>query len=295
LNSLNFMQKGCPQMKKLSCRLVLSVLLGIAFVASVVCAEAPGERFPLSKGELYIPSHFTAPEGNTFDMVFHMHGSLQTAEENLYKSGVNAVLIAFDLQRASSVYRNYFSDQTKFGAVLQEALAKLKEKYPDKTPEIGYLCMTAFSAGYAGIREILKDQKYYDQIDAIFLADALHTNYVKGKHVDPDQMKDFMKFALDAAEGKKRFIMSHSRVEPGNYASTTECADYLTSGVGALCEQMSQKNELGMELESKCEKGKFVIYGFKGDAAKDHMSHFYSMYLFLKEADFRQSAAKKDQ
>jgi hypothetical protein len=280
-------------MKKLSCWLVLSLLFGTAFVTSGLCAEAPGERLPLSKGELYIPASFV-PEGNAIDMVFHMHGASQTAEENLYKSGVNAVLIAFDLQRASSVYRNYFSDQTKFQTLLEEALAKLKLKYPDKTPEIGYLCMTAFSAGYAGIREILKDQKYYDQIDAIFLADALHANYVKGK-VDSNQMKDYLKFALDAAEGKKRFIMSHSRVEPGSYASTTECADYLTSGVGALCEQVSQKNELGMEMESRCEKGKFAIYGFKGDSAKDHMSHFYSMYLFLKEADFKQSPAKKDQ
>jgi len=293
LNSLNFMKKGCPHMKKLSCWLVLSLLFGTAFVTSGVCAEAPGERLPLSKGELYIPASF-APEGNTFDMVVHMHGSPQTAEENLYKSGVNAVLVAFHIQGFSSVYREYFSDQTKFGALLQEAQAKLKEKYPDKTPEIGYLCMTAFSAGYAGIREILKDQKYYDRIDAIFLADALHSNYVKGKHVDSDQMKNFLRFGMDAAEGKKRFIMSHSRVEPGSYASTTECADYLTSGVGALCEQVSQKNELGMEMESKCEKGKFTIYGFKGDSAKDHMNHFYSMYLFLKEADFKKSAPRKE-
>jgi hypothetical protein len=280
-------------MKKLSCWLVLSLLFGTAFVPLGLCAEAPGERLPLSKGELYIPSSFV-PEGNAIDIVFHIHGSAQTAEENLYKSGVNAVLVAFHIQGFSTVYRNYFSDQTKFQILLEEVLAKLKLKYPDKTPEIGYLCMTAFSAGYAGIREILKDQKYYDQIDAIFLADALHTNYVKGKHVDPDQMKDFLKFALDAAEGKKRFIMSHSRVEPGNYASTTECADYLTSGVGALCEEVSQKNELGMEMESKCEKGKFAIYGFKGDSAKDHMNNFYSMYLFLKEADFKQSPARKE-
>ena len=42
----------------------------------------------------------------------------------------------------------------------------------------------------------------------------------------------FVRFARDAAEGKKEMVVTHSEVFPGTFASTTETADYLLGRLG---------------------------------------------------------------
>src|SRR6185369_18020691 len=93
----------------------------------------------------------------------------------------------------------------------------------------------SFSAGYGGIREILKQEALFKRIDAIVLSDSLYAGFTGDaaqRKVDPANMEGFLKFAREAAAGRKTFIIAHSSDPVPTYASTTETASYLIEQLG---------------------------------------------------------------
>jgi hypothetical protein len=244
---------------------------------------AQGKRFDLPTGKLFVPDYFK-PESSEIALVVHFHGAAWLAEENLYKARKNAVLVSVHLGAFSSPYRLRFQNQEAFQNILDSALLVLNKEGIVSNPKIKFLCITSFSAGYGGVRELLKVQNYYDRIDAILLADGLHCSYTDSvaRTLDSVQMSGFLRYAKDAAEGKKVFVVTHSQIFPGNYASTTETADYLINGIGAMRTPASGLNERGMFRTSVCEVKGFRLYGFEGETGPDHLDHFYGTWLFLK-------------
>jgi len=257
------------------------------------CSSSPperiarGEHFDLTVGKLFLPDYFE-PHGSEVDLVVHFHGTSWVAEENLYRSRKNAVLVSVHLGTLSSPYRLYFQNQEAFQKILDTTLQVLNDHGIVRNPEIHFLCITSFSAGYGGVRELLKVAKYYDMINAILLADGLHCNYADSiaHTLDENQMAGFLRFARDAAEGRKIMIVTHSQIVPGNYASTTETANYLINGVGGSRVAVSDTNELGMHYTSRCDVKQFHVHSFTGETGKDHMDHLYGIYLFLREIPF---------
>ncbi len=269
--------------RRLSRPLLFVAMAALLFLVSR--AGAQDRRYTLTTGQLYIPAAFQ-PEGNTFPLVFHLHGSATVAEQNLISSGKTAVLISVHLGSLSSPYTTYFSNSANFQAILDEARGKLAEAFPGTTPQWGNIMLTSFSAGYAGVREILKTPAYVSQIGAIVLGDSLYAGYVTGNQPNPAQLADFLSYAQEAAAGRKWFLFSHSKVLTYTYANTEECANYLIAGLGAARVAASGTNERGMTLESKCEMGRFAVYGYTGATADDHMDHFYALYLLMRQVDF---------
>lgn len=263
---------------------VVVIGLGCLGTRSAWC-EPAGERIELATGELFIPETFQ-PDSDAVDLVFHMHIAPWAAEESLVKTGKNAVMIAVHLGSFSSPYQNYFSQPERFTDLVDEAFAKLNQRYPGRNLKLGYLCVTAFSGGYGGARQLVSFPDIYNRMNALILLDCPHTSYVDGGKVSPEQMEGFLRFACDAKAGKKTFIMTHSQIVPGNYASTTECADYLIANLDGRRIPAGGTNEVGMELASKYEFGHCHILGYTGDTKQDHMKHFYAMYLWLERLDF---------
>jgi hypothetical protein len=50
--------------------------------------------------------------------------------------------------------------------------------------------------------------------------------------VDTELMAGFVRFAREAAAGRKAMLLTHSAQVPEGYASTTETADFLIAAVG---------------------------------------------------------------
>ncbi len=265
-------------------------LMSLVSLLLLSCSSSPSERiargieFDLGIGKLFVPEYFD-PHGSEFDLIVHFHGAAWLAQENLCRSQKNAVLVSVHLGALSSSYRLYFQDQEAFQKILDTALQLLDEHRVVSNPKIHFLCITSFSAGYGGVRELLKVARYYGMIDAILLADGLHCNYADSvaRTLDENQMAGFLRFARDAAEGRKIMMVTHSQIVPGSYASTTETADYLISGVGSSRITVSNTNERGMHYTSRCDVKQFHVHGFSGETGNDHMDHLYGMYLFLRE------------
>ncbi len=207
-------------------------------------------------------------------------------QDAFIKTNINGILITIHLGMFSGPYRITFSDSNFLQTILDEALERIKEnKGIDFSEKRLNIFFTSFSAGYGGIREILKYEKYYDKIKGIILLDGLHTDYVeteKGKVVNPIQMKDFLRFARDAVNFKKHFIVTHSEIIPEGYSSTTETAKYLIDSTATEIIFAERLYDNDFVQEYYAFNGYFRVFGFYGDKAADHMKHFYNLDKFLR-------------
>jgi hypothetical protein len=249
---------------------------------------ATNQRYSISTGQaqLFIPGYFI-PDGDNIDVMFHMHGAYSTVENNLLTAGKNCVLINVTFNGLSSVYQSYFSNQTIFKTILDSAMAKLQSLGYAANPRVRFLCVSAFSAGYGGVRELLKSNSYYTTINALCMQDCPNAGYYPAAPtVNPAHMAEFLQFSKDAVLGSKTYFMSHSEILPGTYAATSETAEYLIVNVGTTRQPYSGTNAYGMVYHSKTEWNKFYIHGFAGNQAEDHNNHLRAAYLFYDYIKF---------
>ena len=138
----------------------------------------------------------------------------------------------------------------------------------NQPPVIRRLTVASFSAGFGGVRELLKCESHYRRIDALVMADSIYCGYVgptEERRVDPSLMAGFLRFARDAAEGRKVMVISHSDLVPGTYASTGETADYLIAQIGGERTEVDEQWAEGFRCTSRYEHGGLRIFGFAGD------------------------------
>lgn len=232
----------------------------------------PGKRIDLDGATLFVPDGFR-DDGRPIDVVLHLHGAASVIEPAFVKAGWPGVLIAFNRNGLSSVYATPFRDPTLFPDLLDRAMKALQVNAFAKDPALGRVVVSSFSAGFGGVRELLKVPGHADRIDAVVLADSLYCGYEEGtKQVDANLIGPFRSYAARAADGSKVLLLTHSAQVPDGYASTTETADYLIDSTGA---RKAEPPAWGPEWPPTRSfvRGKFAVLGFPGVGPEDHMRH----------------------
>jgi hypothetical protein len=286
---------------------LLSILILASFVRHV-SAQGVGQgtridltsKLGLNSGttgqfaQLFIPDYYQAPINGKFDLVFHLHSASWAAEDEVYKANANVILFNIHLGGFSSSYQNYFAYQTYFQNILDSVTAIVNRNGIISNPQIEHLIITSFSAGYGGVREILKNSSYYNKINVLTLADGLHCNSDSATRII--QMQDFLRFAKDARDKLKVMYLTHSSILTSGYDNTTQTANYLINGIGSLRAVYSAIDEIGTQY-SRCDTGNFHLKGYYGDTANDHLKHLYAMNIMLRSALdilYNQSTGFKD-
>ena len=159
-----------------------------------------------------------------------------------------------------------------------------------RSTRIGRLTLVGFSAGHGAVRAILREPRHFARIDDILLLDGMHTSYVpegtvlaNGGTIDTTNLVAFASFARAAMRGEKRFLVTHSEIFPGTFASTTETADWLLRAVGLRRTPVLRWGPRGMQQLSEVRSGKFEVLGFAGNSAPDHVDQFQSMPELLSQ------------
>ena len=98
-----------------------------------------------------------------------------------------------------------------------------------------------------------------------------------GGAIDTTNLVAFANFARAAMRGEKRFLVTHSEIFPGTFASTTETADWLLRALGLRRTPVLRWGPRGMQQLSEVRSGKFEVLGFAGNSAPDHVDQFQSM------------------
>lgn len=269
---------------------VLSATLPVAGAATSPAsapASAPavdGRMIQLDVGVLFVPGHFRGGPDRV-DLLIHFHGDPATVARNVVAARLNCIVVIVNYPGLSAVYARPFQDRQLFGRIVEDALKRLKEhRTIPPGAAWGTICVSSFSAGFGAVREILKDQRYMDMIDGLCMADSIYAGYageIENRHVNPENMADFRRFAALAADGKKTFILSHSYLVPGSYASTIETADDLIHHIGGRRVTVSDPAKAPFQVLSKCEKGNFRVYGCAGTDGQAHMEHLRRISRWL--------------
>ena len=239
----------------------------------------PGRRETLELGALYLPP---SVKGQS-PLFIHFHGGTWLPEVAAARVGGTAV-ISIQIGSGSSVYAKPFMDAQLFGRLIAEAESKFGAKFSPIT-------LTAWSAGYGAVREVLKVPEHYARIDRVLLIDGLHTGYAGGKPgtgpsqsstLETDNLDIFLKFARDAVAGRKQMIVTHSEIFPGTFASTTETTDWLVAQLGLQRKPVVKWGPMGTQQLSEVRAGKLLIVGYAGNSAPDHVDQLHSLAVYLK-------------
>jgi hypothetical protein len=231
--------------------------------------------------QLFVPDYFVAPSNGDFLLTVHLHSASWAAENQVYRARASAILFNIHLGALSSPYQSYFGAQTNFQRILDTVVAVLHSNSIIAQPRITALVVTSFSAGYAGVREILKNPFYYNRINALTLADGLHCN--SDSATMRIQMQDFLRFARDARDRKKAFLLTHSSIVTSGYENTTSTSTYLIGNISTQRLPFSSSDEIGIQY-SRADTGHFHVRGYWGTTADDHLKHLYGMHLMLGQA-----------
>lgn len=243
----------------------------------------PGRREKLELGTLFLPAKLKLK--SPIPLFIHFHGGNWLPEVAADRVGKTAV-ISIQIGAGSSAYARPFADAQLFARLIAEAESKADVKF---TP----ISLTAWSAGYGAVREILKVPEHYARVDKVLLIDGLHTGYVGGKpgtgksqesELETDNLEIFLKFARDAVAGRKQMMVTHSEIFPGTFASTTETADWLIAQLSQLGVQRKPVVKWGpMQTQqlSEARAGKFWLIGFAGNTAPDHVDQLHSLPEYL--------------
>ena len=243
---------------------------------------------PLDKPvEVFVPKG--TKHANALNLVVYFHGSPFVPEYAVSKLGRDHIVAVVSLAPGSGVYDRTFSDPAVYDSLLSHIGREAGVAMHATNVAFRTVTLVGFSAGYGAVRAILRDPRHFAQVDAVLLLDGLHTSYVpdgtvlaNGGKLDEKPLEIFVNFARAAMRGDKRFLITHSEIFPGTFASTTETTDYLVQTLGLDLEPVLKWGPHGMQQLSEARKGRLAILGFAGNSAPDHIDHAQGMPVFLR-------------
>lgn len=263
---------------------MLAVAMLVA--AGAQAAETAARQLRAGPAVVTLPAAWRE-RGPEVPVWLHLHGAPETTAAAFAGSGSPGILITVTLPGLSKVYADFFAEPGRLARLLEETAAAIRAEAPGGEWKYGPLTVSAFSAGFGGVRALLREPADFERIGTLVMADSIYCGYAgdaAAKQVDPALMAGFLRFAEAAAEGKKRFVLTHSEQVPEGYASTTETADYLLAKLGGTRTFEAQEWNHGLKLRSSFTRGRLDVLGFAGTAAEDHLRHLRGIGDFWDRA-----------
>jgi len=231
--------------------------------------------------EVFVPDRVR--ERDQVDLVIHFHGVAWIPEQSVAELGDRTVTAVVNLGAGSGTYDRAFADPTTFDSLLSGVTREVSAA-AGRVERIGRLTLVGFSAGHGAVRAILREPRHFARVDAVLLLDGMHTSYIpegvvlaNGGAMDTTNLVAFTNFARAAMRGEKRFLVTHSEIFPGTFASTTETADWMLRALGLRRTPVLRWGPRGMQQLSEVHSGKLEVLGFAGNSAPDHVDQLQSM------------------
>ena len=235
--------------------------------------------------ELLVPD--LARTRSASDLVVHFHGAAWVPEQAVAALRDHSVTAVVNLGAGSGAYHRAFADPSVYDSLLSSVRREVAAA-TGRTWTIARVTLVGFSAGHGAIRAILREPRHFASVDAVLLLDGMHTSYVPdgavlatGGMLDTTNLTAFVDFARSAMRGEKRFVVTHSEIFPGTFASTTETADWIVGALGLKRRPVLRWGPRGMQQLSEVRVRRFALMGFAGNSGPDHIDHLHAMPEFL--------------
>lgn len=251
------------------------------------------DSFPGPAGRnisFFIPA--AVKRADQLSLVIHFHGSAAFVSE--YAAAQlkdDHVIATVQLGSGSGIYDRSFSNPLVFDTLLANVRASAT-RILGRDVAFKRIILSGWSAGYGAVRAILRDSTRAELVDGVLLLDGLHTGYIpdrkvvaEGGQIDTANFSAFLRYARWAMAGRKRFLITHSEIFPGTFASTTESANYMISALGLKRTPTLEWGVLGMQQTSYARAGKFEVRGYAGNAGPDHVDHLHALDYFVRQLE----------
>jgi hypothetical protein len=234
---------------------------------------------------VFVPA--AADSASDVALLVHFNGAAYVPMHAVAAQREPVVLASVHLGAGSGVYERAFADANTLDRVRDAVVDSLNARRGSPV-RISRTLLSGFSAGYGAIRAILRDDAVGATIDGVLLLDGLHVSYVPprtpvadGGALDSAGLDPFVAFARRAVSGERAMVVTHSEIFPGTFASTTETADHLLARLGLARTPVLEWGPVGMQLLSSAGRERFLLLGFAGNTAPDHVDHYHGMGAFL--------------
>jgi hypothetical protein len=238
-------------------------------------------RARMGYADLYIPTFFQ-PERGSYDVIFHFHGVPNLQEDNIERSRLNAIVVSVTLGIGSGAYSGYYESPKVFDALVERTQREIEKSGRASGAHLGRIAITAWSAGFGAVGQILAQPGNVDRIDAILLADGLHANYLNGRKINDAALAKYASFAERAMRGEKLFALTHSSIQTEGYPSTTATiGELLVLTDLSKTPTSGQPGPRGMREIYHSDRGDFHVKGYEGMGVNDHIDHIKGMHETL--------------
>ncbi len=251
----------------------------------------------LARGVLYAPPKFESADGQ-FDLVLHFHGNVELVEQSVAAAKLNALVAIINIGDGADVYSKALRNPFIFDRMLTTIEARAEKRLKLHGAQIRRVALSAWSAGFASVNQILSSRSRLDRVDAVLLMDAPHGKFAPFSEPDVyvPSLQHYLAFARRAMASQKLMIITHSAIQTEGYPSTTRTID-------ALLEQLSLKRNPvtsnsaspppvnllvakrafpsgernWLHVVSEAHQGDFHVYGCTGNGKGDHIAHLAQM------------------
>ena len=233
-------------------------------------------RTTRARGRLLIPQKGGHTPDMGFDVLIHFHGG-EPVRKTLVQVARGVTFVGVDLGINSGPYQKAFQSPGTFQVLRDSIEENLRDKTGDSRAHIRNLGLSAWSAGYGAVNEILKLSNH--GVDSVALLDGLHAGFdpafggmnsrrpLSGLNIEP-----ILDFAREAQRGEKLFVFTHSEVDPVTYPSTKRTADFVLSQLGIPRTPAAESN-LPFALTSRADQKDFHVWAYTGGDTKAHCEH----------------------
>lgn len=231
----------------------------------------------LSMGRIAIPQKGGHAANMGFDVVIHFHG-YSAVRKTLVQVARGVAYVGIDKGLGSGPYSNAFQRPDVFPALLRSVESALKQHTHDEGAHIRHVALSAWSAGYGAVNEILKHGD--ERVDAVILLDGLHAAWNPAapkrdgslQSLSSHTLTPTFAFAKQALHGKKLFIFSHSDVDPEKYPSTSATAELLLHELG-LSRTSVPSDGSPFHAKSGVDQGGLHVWSYSGTNEAAHCAH----------------------
>lgn len=228
------------------------------------------------RGRMLVPQKGGYTPDMGFDVLIHFHGH-EPVRKTLVQVARGITFVGIDLGILSGPYMKAFQTPGTFQVLKDSIEQGLREKTGDDRAHIRNLGLSAWSAGYGAVNEILKSGDH--GVDTVVLLDGLHAGFDPAysgpenrRPLSPANIAPVLDFAEQAKRGEKLFVFTHSQVDPVTYPSTKKTADLLLEKLG-LNREPAPKSSAPFPLTGRAEQSGFHIWSYTGGDTKAHCQH----------------------
>lgn len=234
-------------------------------------------------GQMLMPGTGGVTKDGRFDVVIHFHGHDPVRKEFVQVMD-GAVLVGITLGIGSGAYEAAFGNPSAFKDLIASVEDEVAKQRGLKSAKVRKVALSAWSAGYGAVGQILRTAQGKDMVDSVILLDGLHVGYNGDGTLERPGLEPFIEFAKKAKAGKKFMFASHSSIIPPGYASTTETVNYLVHELGGAEKKAKPRatDPWGLDLNAKFDAGNFHARGYDGNDKMDHCAHIGLLRDVLK-------------